>query len=307
MSAGNLTVRIGLILLAAAGSAVASGTPIRMRVIEGRAPVCTATNQTRETVLWLPAGAEVELFGALADGQEWVRVTAPPALALWVYRELVRDGHVTADKSQVRTGPGQAFPVVAQLGRGDPVTVRGTYGDWLRIAPPAQQSFWMVRGDVEPLALPAPEKEPDVADTPEDFVLEGEEPAEEVSGISSPVPPPVAERILPPVPSELSAFVLDEAREQGRPTERRGILDWGGVGSVSTPFCLVGQREAGGEMAPVCHLILPVATYGPHIGAAVSIAGTEWHVNGSALPVLIPARVRLEIPRPEDAVSAPAL
>ena len=296
MSFGYLTVGIVVTLLAVAGSAAASEEPIRMRVIADRAPVCTATNPTRETVLWLPSGAEVNLIGELVDGQEWVRVTAPPALALWIYRELVRDGRVIADKSQIRTGPGQAFPVVAQLIRGEPVTVRGTYGDWLKIVPPAQQSFWMMRDNVEPLAFPAPEGESDVADVPGGPASEGEVPVEAAPEVSLPAPAPIVERFRPPVPSELSAFVLDEKREQGRPAERRGILDWGGVGSVSTPFCLVGRRGAGEESAPVCHLILPVATYGPHIGAALSITGTEWYVNGSALPVLIPTRVRMDIP-----------
>ncbi len=65
----------------------------------------------------------------------------------------VRQGRIS-----LRTGPGVAYPLVAQLGPGIPVAVvgRNTEGDWLQICCVNGQSVWVAAGHVE-LFNPSPE------------------------------------------------------------------------------------------------------------------------------------------------------
>lgn len=72
-----------------------------------------------------------------------------------------------------------------------------------------------------------------------------------------------------------------------------GILDWGAVGAVTAPFCLVA-RQSDGDTAPVCHLIASTQTYSPHVGSLVVVEGTHWRVKGSDLPVVIPTTLRVQ-------------
>ncbi len=281
--------------VAAAAAEAEAEPPCRVRVIEGRAAVYAATNGAQGAVAWLPGGSEFTVRGELTEGT-WVRIEPPAGVGVWIYRELVQAGRVVADKSRIRAGAGLAFPPVAGLNKGDRVDVLGTYGDWLRIRPPAGVDFWVLRDQVEPLAMPPPEGE--AAALPE----EGPESTGGVAEVTAllaftnaTVEVAPEARVEPPrqpvVPPELSGFALAEAPGQGARVVLQGTLDWGGVGAVSAPFCLVA-RQPDGETLPVCHLLAPVLPCGSHIGASVTVEGTSWRVKGSALPMVVPVQVR---------------
>ncbi len=270
--------------------------PLYVRGVEGRVAVYAATNTPREAVAWLPSDTVFTVRDELDDGP-WVCVDPPDAISAWIYRELVRDGQVIVDKSQVRAGAGMTYRPIASVGRGDRVEVRGVYGDWLRIKPPAGASFWVLRDQVEPLATPLPEESeasmPDVltsmldALTNETATLIVTNRARETSSLETP-PPKV---ILSP-PPELAGFVLEEVAVQGQKVVLKGTLDWGGMSSISAPFSLVARQEDG-DMMPICHLLAPELTYGPHVGSAVTVEGTRWYVKGSSLPFVIPQTLRI--------------
>jgi len=272
---------------------MAEQQPYRVRVIEGRAAVYASTNRTQDAVAWLPAGTEFAVRGDLTEAT-WVRIDPPDGVSVWMYRELVRDSRVLADGSRIRSGAGLSFPPVAGLNKGDRVDVLGTYGDWLKIKPPPGVDFWVLRDQVEPLAVLPPEgaevglPETDAAATGAvsevtEIVVPTNAPAEMPEGSVA--------RVRPPVPPELSGFTLEEGEEQGVSVVLRGLLDWGGIGAVSAPFCLVA-RQPDGETLPVCHLLAPVLPCGSHIGESVTVEGTRWRVKGSALPMLVPLQVR---------------
>ncbi|MDD4016880.1 MAG: SH3 domain-containing protein [Kiritimatiellae bacterium] len=282
---------LGLFLFVLAGWGAVPGMaeqPYRVRVIEGRAAVYASTNGTQGAVTWLPAGTEFAVRGELTEAT-WVRIDPPEGVSVWIYRELVRDGRVLADGSRIRSGAGLSFPPVAGLNKGDRVDVLGTYGDWLKIKPPPGVDFWVLRDQVEPLAVLPPEgvevslpETGAVAEVTEILV-----PTNAPAG----VPEGSVTRVRPPVPPELSGFMLEEGEEQGVNVVLQGVLDWGGIGAVSAPFCLV-VRQPDGETLPVCHLLAPVLPCGSHIGESVTVEGTRWRVKGSALPMLVPLQVR---------------
>ena len=297
---GFASLHLLALLLALAGGTVCAETDGggSVRGIQGRFALYATTNPPLEAITWLPADAP------------WTPVRAPDTLSVWIYRDLVRDGNVLADKSLVRAGAGTAFRPLASLDRGTPVEVRGPYGDWLKIAPPPSMTFWVLRDQVEPLAEqpreidaaqaradlysalldafsgPSSAQPPDPDASPDLNALP--DPAVPVPDLPTPPKPPRAV----PRPPELADYALDETAIQGERVTLRGTLDWGGVDPISAPFCLVA-REPDGDAVPLCNLLAPEITYGPHIGAEATVEGTRWFVKGARLPFVIPLAVRI--------------
>lgn len=272
----------------------AAGTFIRG--VEGRLPLYASTNAPREAVAWLPEDTVLAVLGKLTDAP-WVPVAAPETVSVWIYRDLVRDGVVLADKSQVRSGAGMACHPIASLSRGTPVNVRSILGDWLKIVPPADVSFWVLRDSVEPLAEWP--QDGDETPSPPDFyasLIEALTNETTAAAFATPTaatpaaPPPITPAVLPP--PELADYSLETSAVQGERVVLKGTLDWGGLDAVSAPFCLVA-REGSGDAVPLCNLLVPEITYGPHIGANLTVEGTRWVVKGTRLPFVIPLSVRL--------------
>jgi hypothetical protein len=266
-----------------------------VRGIAGRLPIYAATNAPREAVAWLPGDTVLRVLGELED-DAWVPVAAPDAVSAWIYRDLVRDGTVVADKSQVRSGAGMAFRPIVSLDRGAPVTVRGVYGDWIKIKPPPDAGFWVLRDQVEPLAA-WPRKEDDPPAQPDLYAalieaLTHDTPATAEPDAPSPSGPG---RETPPAvpPLELNGYLLEDAPAQGERVTLSGTLDWGGVDAVTAPFRLIA-RDASGDATPLCNLLAPEITYGPRIGTRMTVEGTRWNVKGSRLPFIIPLNVRTD-------------
>jgi len=99
-----------------------------------------------------------EIVGQVAKGDvlsatgvtegDWIEITPPAAVSVWLYGELVRDGVVAASSVRVRSGPGIGYRPVGSLSKGSSVQVLGTKGDWLQIAPPADCKVWISKGYV---------------------------------------------------------------------------------------------------------------------------------------------------------------
>jgi len=287
-----------LLALSAHVVAADEAEPFRVRGIEGRIAVYASTNAPREAVAWLPSDTVFTLKGEITD-DPWVRIQPPETVSVWIYRELVRDGVVLADRSQVRSGAGMTYHPIASVARGERVEVRGVYGDWLKIKPLEGIAFWVLRDQVEPLATQPAESEPPMPDIYTGILNALTNETETAACVTNNIRAvPAGEQtspspqVTPFRPPELSGFALEETDHQGEKVVLRGTLDWGGISSVSAPFTLVTQ-QADGAMVPVCHLLAPEITYGPHIGAVVTVEGTRWRVKGSDLPFVIPQTLRI--------------
>jgi hypothetical protein len=274
---------------------------LRVRVIEGRSAVFATTNATREAVSWLPSGTEFAVRGELSDDDVWVRIVPPEGVHVWVYRELIRDGKVIADKSRIRTGAGLNFRPVGSLNKGERVEVRGTYGDWLKIRPPRSLDFWVLRDQVEPLAEMPPEGVMAETEAEQAVGAEGMEtnaaPVALVTAVATNLPPAVVPQSLTVqplavrAPPELAGRMLADAPDQGMRVRLTGLLDWGAVGTAAAPFCLVA-RQPDGDSRPLCHLIAAAAAAKPLVGVTVAVEGTSWRVKGAELPVVIAETLR---------------
>lgn len=270
--------------------------PDRVRGIEGRVAIYASTNAPREVLAWLPPDTVLTVYGALKE-DVWVPVEAPAALNAWIYRDLVRGGCVAADKSRVRAGPDLTYPSVATLDKGDPVEIRGSYGDWLKIKPPAGLNFWVLRDQVEALASSATEND---ADSDPGRAAEGSAILAFTNILAEAQAGPAAQAVTPP--PELVGFTLEDKPGQGRRATFTGVLDWGTVGSVQTPFCIIA-KQADGDLLPACHLLAPEQTYSSHVGETITVEGTAWQVRNTELPVVIPLSIRIGGPAPRTADS----
>lgn len=89
---------------------------------------------------------------------EWVQVSPPDRVDLWVHKDFVKDGLSVGEKVNVRAGAGINFSVVGQYTRGERVEVRGQFGEWLKVAP-SNSALWVSR-DLVDLLYPARMIEP---------------------------------------------------------------------------------------------------------------------------------------------------
>lgn len=268
-----IRVRLGFaailfVLGTVCGQDMQVGAKAFVRGIEGVLPVYASTNAPLEAVAAVSGDAVLTVLGTLSD-EFWVPIAAPDTVSVWIYRDLVRDGVVCAEKSQVRSGAGLTYRPVASLDRGASVEVRGRYGDWLRIKPPPEVRFWVLRDQVVSTGM---QPEPDLYTAL-------------INALTN----------SPPPPSELSGYALEESVAQGERVTLKGILDWGGMGAVAAPFRLmaVSRDDEDEDAVPLCNLLASEIAYGPHIGAFATVEGTRWRVKGSRLPFVVPLKIQL--------------
>jgi hypothetical protein len=310
---------VRLIGLLAAGwsAAVLAAGPLPLRVTADRVILRASPHAEGEIVGQVMAG-DVLAATELPGTQSWIRVAAPPSVDLWVYAELIRDGRIAVNKVQVRGGPGIQFQRVGELARGDAVTVRGTVGDWARIAPPEGCHLWIHRDFVAtilpptpappstvPGAAPPPSTTADapvvtngagLASAPEEVPCVGGAPQSSPPTAAAAAPlgapslgaPPPRPTLPPPLPPPLAGTVADAHRPQHEPRRFSGILTRVpyATGPRYSAMQLV-NRGTGRKRGPVlCRLIGLDGQLESLVGIEVDAAGHVWHLAGEPIPVL---------------------
>jgi SH3-like domain-containing protein len=182
-----------------------------------------------------------EEFLFLAETNGWTGVQAPESLNFWVSGQYVQNGIVQPAKLNVRSGPGPSYSVVCIVEKGDSLSLRGEFNDWLKIAPPEGSRVWMSAKYTERVEPPKPEPEPELEPEPVPEVVE-------------PVPEPeVAEPVAPPKEElEPLVLVLDKSKKQGAYDEIAGVLRRANPGlyklvlidgAIEETICLVRGEE----------------------------------------------------------------
>jgi hypothetical protein len=225
---------------------------------------------------------------------------------LWVHREFIKDNQVMAPKLYVRGGPGINYTVVGTLLRGDTITPKGDFGEWIKIVPPAGCSLWVNRSYLQVLqpekTKPALVQRP-AADQPVKAAGQVAEGAAEAPDIYAPpvvaVAPkvPVAQPVQQPavtnVPSDLALIPL---AGQGRIVQRDGILRLSGlVWGRPSRFRLV--RYEGSRIEMICYVRGNSSQMNDLLGERLLIRGREYWVQGVKYPVVIPDEI---IPRASE-------
>lgn len=248
---------------------VADEQQYRVSIEHGRATVRVLPDETADPVATLAFGTEVTALAvdtpAAAD-TTWLRIQAPEEVSLWIYADLLRDGHVAVNNARARTGAGIHFKAVATLQRDTPVAIRGRLGDWIRIKPPPETALWISRKEVEPLAH-APERDTSV------------DPHQSEAHSSAP-------EATPFLPVEIAGLPLLPDRRQGAPVIRRGRLDWPSHWERNLPAACSSRLATVDGQAAVL-IIDRDEKMLSHIGQSVMITGTIWYLKEVTDPILI--------------------
>jgi hypothetical protein len=258
------------------------------------------------------ADVQSEVVGQAADGDilvaksfqdDWVEVAAPDAIDLWVQRDFLKENVVTASKLNIRAGAGINFTVVGNLGKGDVVTLRGDFGEWVKIAPTPGSSLWVNRAYVQVLQ---PEKaKPPVVEAPAKPAVAVSEPIApskpgEVVATATPgsvVMPSgagarsvVTEKPGTPVTKVPPDLVLIPLEGQGRVVQRDGYLQLSGfVLRQPSRYRLV--QQTGRRVDTICYVRGNSAQLGSFVGQRLLIRGREYWVKGVRHPVVVPEQI----------------
>lgn len=221
-------------------------------------------------------GEELVLLGKTND---WVAVQAPDSLDFWVSGEYVVNGIVVPEKLNIRSGPSQNYNVVHVATKGDSVSMRGEFNEWIKIAPPAGSQVWISGKYTETIEPPKPEPEPVV-------VAPEPEPEPEPVAVA-----PEPEAKVPELTEEERKpllLVLDKNKEQGVYDEIPGVLRRANpglyklvliMGEIEEPICLVRGNEDQMER---------------YLNRSMLIKGKKYWANDVDLPVLKVEKIHLD-------------
>jgi SH3-like domain-containing protein len=158
-------------------------TQIMARVKSDRVNLRAKSDLQAETVSQLSSG---DMLAVRTVKDEWVEVVPPENADFWVHKEFVGDDTVLVARLNARSGAGINYNVVGSFVKGDKITRRGTFGEWIKVAAPADASLWVHRSLVE-LVYPG-----------------------------STIPPPIAAPATPNPSEEISTY-YDNSSEQPSP------------------------------------------------------------------------------------------
>lgn len=292
-------IRARTILPAVTGLVAAlcsAGSAETLRVNGDNVNVRSGPGTTYEVVCQVSRG---ELLAVHATADDWAEIDPPDSARVWVYGELLNGSTVMASRVQVRCGPGINYRPLGKLDKGTVVSVRETFGEWVKIDPPQGVRLWVSAGYLEPLEPPAVKPpvaaEPAPAVKPASLPAPGSKPAA-LSTPPGPVrgkPPLPADRVLPGavVPAALTDRKLDEARTQGEPVEYTGEIERVGwtFGRLSR-FRLVrpGKR---GRPTTVCYVLGNEEQLKSILGRTVTLEGKAYWVRRVRRPAVMPDRI----------------
>ena len=311
--------------LAVSPSALRAQTPVR--VVADRVNLRAKPLLTSEVVAQCQFDDRLQ---AREIGEEWVEVSAPPSVDLWISKELVQQpaNVVSVARANLRAGPSIAYNVVDVLERGASIEPRGEVGDWIKIAPPPSAHVWIHREFVElpskpaePLAQssaendakpsrkrkPTPAAETETGAEPPVAETEAQDAPAAAASVAASLPEafptpivspsvPVRDasaRTIPvPPPSDLNLIPLDG---QGRLAEFVGELRAAPlINEAPTRYRLV--RWQSNRWQVLCHVYGEASKLRSLQDKTVQVKGREFWIQGAAAPVLVPDQIQ-ETPR----------
>lgn len=233
-----------------------------------------------------------DVLDAVFVGEQWVKIVPPTNVSFWIHGELAKDGVVTSSKVNVRALPGINSTVVGRLEAGTRVTARGTFNEWMKIAPPPGCFLWISR---EFVTLPSPTAEAIVEKAPEAPVAP-RKPA--TPGPAQPPAPAIKETLpagkskaLPDLPQSLKGKLAPDI-DQGSVVLVSGILTrpllpWG------HPSRLVVVRRGKWGSETLCYLLGNEKQLKKFAGRHVQVQGRCYWTRGAKHPVVMPEQILL--------------
>ncbi len=267
----------------------------RLRVTADNVNLRSSPNNNAEVVAQVSAG-DILISGEKQQ-DDWIEVMPPSRVDLWVYGEFVKDGVVAVSTLAVRCGPGINYGSLGSFSKGDKLNVRGTAGDWIKIAPPDTCRFWIYRKYIEPVDGVG-KTETAVDDS---NVVDAE--IKESQSVPEPVPAlPRNDKPVRDVPvdrkqdvTSLKGLLVNErlvlSMEQGKTVEYTGVLGMAGpVLHKPCKYRLV-MRDDKGRVTSACYILGDPALLEKVMGHILKVQGREYWIRGVRDAVVEPSRI----------------
>ena len=265
--------------------AAEANTQIHARVNSDRVNLRAKSDLQAETVGQLSAG---DILKVLSVEGDWVRVAPPPETDMWVHREFLKDDVVLVNRLNVRSGAGINYNVIGSYQRNDKVVRRGSFGEWVKVAPPADAAVWVYRNLVD-LVYPAVPVPPPVAAPPTRLGPVGEpiSPMQDVAGHQQ-LPttgmgrmPPAA---APAPPEDLNLIPLDG---QGRIVQKEGQLKRSPVLHFSAPAAHRLVVRDGTRLITTAYVRGNTRQLDSLVDQFLIVQGREYWVDKVRVPVVV--------------------
>jgi SH3-like domain-containing protein len=275
-------------VLAIAMAASVLAEPITLKVVGQRVNLRAKADLNAEVVGQV---SEDDALTARNIGTDWVEVVPPDRIDLWIHRDFVSDATITGNKVNVRAGAGINYTVVGTLAKGDAITVRGTFGEWLKIAPPPSCSLWVNKdlvkiplGPAKKAAKPRASEAPRPVPEPAALAIATQAPPAAPAAQGPAVPAAAAD--LTPLTEPPPDLRLVPLEGQGKMVVMEGIVKPSpfAVGRPS-PYRLV--RKEGNGYETLCYLRGDRAMLRARQGQYVVVQGHEFWVQGIRQPIVV--------------------
>jgi len=240
-----------------------------------------AASNGRDAFAEVPTGTRMEVDAgkkSFFQGTNWVAAAVPRHLSVWVHGDLAPGGKVAVNNTHIRAGAGTHFKSLGAVSKGAELEVRGTLGEWLRVAPPASARIWVDGALLKPVPKPEPPAAPAVvvarvADVPRETQTD----AREGGGGQR-----VEEQVEVEIPGAPAGVLLSKTQPQGRAVELTGVADWPFAQHWNIPANAVVET-AGGEF----YLLSTPEAAQDFVGAKVTARGTLWQLAGHDTPLVL--------------------
>ena len=273
-------MRILILLIAAAVTAQAQTNAVwKIRVTGDRVSLRAKPDINSDLLDRAMRGEEMEFF---EKTNGWIAVQAPESMDFWVAGEYVVNGITQPEKLNVRSGPSLNYSVVAVLNKGDAVSLRGEFNDWLKIAPPQGSRVWISEDFAEVIEPPRPEPMIETIPEPELVV----EPAPEPEVESSTEPAPVVESEQDELPPLI--LVMDKSKPQGTYDEIPGVLRRANPGLYKLVLLADGFEE------PICLVRGKESQMERYLNRSMLLKGKVYWAKDIDLPIIQPEKIHLD-------------
>jgi hypothetical protein len=212
----------------------------------------------------------------------WVAVQAPDSLDFWVAAVYVQNGVIQPEKLNVRSGPSRNYSVVAVLSKGDAVSLRGEFNDWLKIAPPQGSRVWISEDFVEFIEPPKPPPMIEAIPEPELVVEPAPDAAIETLAASEPITE-AGDQTLPPL-----ILVMEKSKPQGKYDEIPGVLRRANPGLYKLVLIADGFEE------PICLVRGKESQMERYLNRSMLLKGKVYWAKDIDLPIIQPEKIHLD-------------
>jgi len=139
-------ITILLLICAAAGNTALADTQVFARVKADRVNLRAKSDLQSETVGQLSAGTMLKV--KTIEG-EWLQIVPPEETDFWIHKDFIENDVVLVNKLNARSGAGINYNVVGTFAKGEKIVRRGSFGEWVKVAPSADASLWVNSNVVE--------------------------------------------------------------------------------------------------------------------------------------------------------------